>query len=1057
MNVTTPSLDIYDASAGSGKTFTLVKEYLKKLLLVESTDYYKQILAITFTNKAVGEMKKRIVEQLVAFADERSMEEPGDMQKLIAEEIKLSHSLIQERSKQILRHLLHDYSGFSVETIDKFNHRIIRSFAKDLKLNSNFEVSLNSDILLEEAVDRLIAQAGQDRGITDYLLRYTNSKLSEDKSWDIRREIIKTSKLLNSETNKASIDNLKNHSLADFQSFSNTLYKNIEENFKNARKIASQTLDLLESMEIPDSAFTGAYFPKLLRRAVEDIKAVNFPDTTKWHQEIENGEHAYYKKSTPESEKQQIDSVKNELDKAFLGIKSLIEQNIVYQLIHKELLPMALINLVGNELSILQKEQNILLIGDFNNLLHEQVKDQPAPFIYERLGERYRHFFIDEFQDTSQMQWENMLPLLDNVLSQGFETGLPGSVMLVGDAKQSIYRWRGGYPQQFMDLTKEALPFQIESDQKKVIHLDTNYRSCENIIDFNNRFFTHAADILKNETYKSLYKIGNQQKKNARKGGYVHIERLREPNPEKSNSMLHQEKVVELIENLKNDKSVSLSDICILVRKNNHGVLISEALAENDIPLISSETLLLKNSKEVNVLLDSMRTLLYPEDKEARVKLCYYLYDHLSIDEDKHDFLSNLMAHDSLKGFLKTLATYDVEIDLNIVSQAGLYQTFELLIKKLKLDTHNSAYLFSFMEFVHHYEQTEATTKHLFFDYWNAKSDKLSIPSSKQTEAVQIMTIHKAKGLEFPIVLVPFANYQMGDLNKTSSWVPWHDEESGFNEVYISIRDSLTKFNETHHQVYDEIFEMEVLDELNSVYVAFTRASKELYIITDTYRNKSKTYPLSLEIEKFLLKEGTTLKEGEVYTFGQRGTSSNEEEEEDVKEFIITPSYTITDSSLLEVVTADADLWENKIKEAMEYGTQLHDILEQIEVEKDVSIYFDTLKKQQIITPNNYTKLLETVQKIVQHEDLQHLFKSNSQVRTELDIITADKQIRRVDRLNFHEDSTLTLVDYKTGAPKSSDLVQIEAYAKALEDMGMELREKLLVYIDNTTVIVNKV
>src|SRR5699024_8427646 len=158
------------------------------------------------------------------------------------------------------------------------------------------------------------------------------------------------------------------------------------------------------------------------------------------------------------------------------------------------------------------------------------------------------------------------------------------------------------------------------------------------------------------------------------------------------------------------------------------------------------------------------------------------------------------------------------------------------------------------------------------------KSDKLSIPSSKQTEAVQIMTIHKAKGLEFPIVLVPFANYQMGDLNKTSSWVPWHDEESGFNEVYISIRDSLTKFNETHHQVYDEIFEMEVLDELNSVYVAFTRASKELYIITDTYRNKSKTYPLSLEIEKFLLKEGTTLKEGEVYTFGQRGTSSNEEE-----------------------------------------------------------------------------------------------------------------------------------------------------------------------------------
>lgn len=1056
MNSTTPNLNIYDASAGSGKTFTLVKEYLKKLLLVDSTDYYKQILAITFTNKAVGEMKKRIVEQLVAFADESSVENPGIMQKQLAEELNLSHSLIQKRSKRILRHLLHDYSGFSVETIDKFNHRIIRSFAKDLKLNSNFEVSLDSDILLEEAVDRLIAQAGQNRDITDYLLRYTFSKLSQDKSWDIRREIINTAKLLNSETNKTSIDNLKNHSLNDFQTFAKNLHSTIEENYDNAQKIASQTLDLLESMGVPDDAFTGSYFPKFLRNAVRDIRNVSYPNTTKWHQQIENGEYAYYKKSTPESEKQQIDSIKNELDKAFLGIQSLIEQNNVYHLIHSELLPMALINLVGNERNEIQEEQNILLIGDFNNLLHDQVKDQPAPFIYERLGERYRHFFIDEFQDTSQLQWENMLPLLDNALSQGFETGLPGSVMLVGDAKQSIYRWRGGYPQQFMELTKEALPFQIETNQKQVIHLDTNYRSCENIIDFNNRFFTHAAGILKNETYKNLYKTGNQQKKNLRKGGYVHIERLIKPTPEKSNSALHQEKVVEIIENLKEDTSVSLSDICILVRTNVQGVLISEALAANNIPLISSETLLLKSSKEVNALLDSMRTLLYPEDKEARVKLCYYLYDHLSIDEDKHDFLSKLMKYDSLKEFLKILATYGVEIDLDLVTQTGLYQTFELLIKKLGLDAHNSAYLFSFMEFVHHYEQTEATTKHLFFDYWNAKSDKLSIPSSKQSEAVQIMTIHKAKGLEFPIVLVPFANNQIGDLSRTSSWVPWQDEESGFNEVYISIKDSLTKFNDAYHQFYDEIFEMEVLDELNSIYVAFTRASEELYIITDTHLNRRKTFPLSEVIQMFLRNAETTLEEGEVYTFGQRKERFKEQKEED-NELIIIPSYTITASNLLEVVTTDADLWGNKIKEAMEYGTQLHNILEHIEKEEDVSTYFNALKKQQIIAPDNYAKLQKTIQEVVQHEDLQHLFKDNSQVRTELDIVTADKQIRRVDRLNFHDDNTLTLVDYKTGTPKPMDIVQVNAYADALEEMGMKLREKLIVYIDNTTVIVNKV
>jgi len=1053
---TTPSLDIYDASAGSGKTFTLVKEYLKKLLLVEATDYYKQILAITFTNKAVGEMKKRIVEQLVAFADENAKESPGDMQKLIAEEIGLSHSLIQKKSKHILRHLLHDYSGFSVETIDKFNHRIIRSFAKDLKLNSNFEVSLDSDILLEEAVDRLIAQAGQDRTITDYLLQYTYSQLNQDKSWDIRRDIIKTAGLLNSETNKTSLDKLKEHSLTDFQVFAKNLQNTIQENFANGQKIASDTLALLESMGVPDNAFTGSYFPKFLHKVAEDIKTAKVSDETKWQQQIESGEYVYYKKTTPESEKQQIDSVKNELNQAFLGIKTYVERNKVYQLVLRELLPMALINLVGNERSDIQKEQNLLLIGDFNYLLHEQVKDQPAPFIYERLGERYRHFFIDEFQDTSQLQWENMLPLLDNALSQGFEIGLPGSAMLVGDAKQSIYRWRGGYPQQFIGLTKEDLPFQIEPDQKKVIHLDTNYRSAENIIHFNNRFFTQTADIFKNETYKDLYKVGNQQKKNKKEGGYVHIEMLPKPTQERNNNTLHQEKVVELIENLQLDPSVSLSDICILVRKNSQGVLISEALAENNIPMISSETLLLKNSKQVNALLNAMRLLLYPEDKEARVKLCYYLYDALSIEEDKHDFLSKLMEKHSLQGFLKALASNGIEIDLEAVTQAGLYQTFELLIKKLEIDKHNNAYLFSFMEFVHHYEQTEATTKHQFFDYWAVKSDRLSIPSSKQSEAVQIMTIHKAKGLEFPIVIVPFSNSQIGDLGKTSSWLPWQDDKSNFEEVYVSVNDSLTKFDEHYHQHYDEIFETEVLDELNNVYVAFTRASQELYIITDTYRNSKSAYPLSLQLENFVSNQGAPLGEGETYTFGERSKAVTKEEEQN-KEQIITPSYTITDANLLEIVTVDADQWGDKAKEAIEYGTELHDILEQIETKEDFSKYFHTLEKQQTLAKEKYDKLLRTIRNVVEHKDLQHLFKSDLQVRTEMDIVTADKQIRRMDRLNFHDDNTLTLVDYKTGAPKASDILQIKAYAEALEEMGMKLKEKLLVYIDSNTVVVNKV
>lgn len=1055
MTTTTPSLILYDASAGSGKTFTLVKEYLIKLLLAENTDYYKQILAITFTNKAVGEMKQRIVEQLVAFAKEDSKENPGDMQKLLAEEIHQSHAVIQEKSKRILRHLLHDYSGFSVETIDKFNHRIIRTFAKDLKLNSNFEVSLDSDPLLEEAVDRLIAKAGEDKAVTEYLLDYTFGQLYQDKSWNIRRAIFESSKLLHSETNKNSLDTLKHHDLEDFKRFAEHLQNRIESNFEHAEKLASDTLSLLESMQIPNNAFDRASYPNFMQKAKENIRSVKIAESTQWVQKILTGVYDYYKKSTPTSEKQQIDSIKTELNNAFLGVKYNLDQNKVYALVLRELLPMALINLVEKERSSIQKEQNILLVADFNSLLHEQVKDQPAPFIYERLGERYRHFFIDEFQDTSQLQWENMLPLLDHVLSQNFDTGLPGSVMLVGDVKQSIYRWRGGNPEQFIGLTRETTPFQITPQQKHIIHLDTNYRSSENIIEFNNKFFTYVADILENEAYRELYKIGNQQKKNTKQGGYVHIEMLPKVAPGVTNNTLHQEKIVEIIQKLQQDETVSLSDICILVRKNKEGVLISEALEEHHIPLISSETLLLKNSREVHALLDSLRLLLFPADKEARVRLCYYLYNHLAVKEHKHDFLNKLIQQNKLQDFLDALALYDVKIDLKIIREAGLYQTFEQLIKSLKIEKHNNAYLFSFMEFAHQFEQTQATTKHLFFDYWERKADRLSIPSSKQSEAVQIMTIHKAKGLEFPIVIVPFANHKIGDLSMTSEWLPWQDAESGFEEVYLSVNNSLTNFSELYTEAYQKIYNTTVLDDLNTVYVAFTRASEELYIITDTYRNTKNAKPLSLELEGFVEKEGASLNPEEIYTFGERLSKVKVQQEE--QESLIQPNYTLTDANLLEVVTAEADLWENKMQEAMLYGTQLHQVLEHIKTKEDVATYFDKLKKQQILSPEKQRSLFETVEAIVAHEELQHLFAIGSEVRTELDIATADKKILRMDRLNFHKDGRLTLVDYKTGEPKPQDLVQIHAYAEALEEMGMQLKEKILVYSNQNKLFINKV
>lgn len=1050
---TTPSLYLYDASAGSGKTFTLVKEYLKKLFLAEPTDYYKKILAITFTNKAVGEMKNRILQQLISFSSESAIEKPDDMHRMIAKETHQDLKQIHLKSQLILKHLLQDFSGFSVETIDSFNHRIVRAFAKDLKLNNNFEISLDADILLGEAVDRLIAKVGHDSSITHYLLNYSRSQLLEDKSWDIRNQILETAKLLLSENHREPLDKLSHYELKDFDKFSNGLQKAINHNNKEAENLVRKTFSLLETHGIPSNSLSR-YYLNFLRKVKKDIQSVDLSKTAKWHTQIEEGSYSFYPKSCPEVYKVKIDLLASELSEVFLHIKRITEINTIYKLILRDLLPMAVINLVAKERNQLQKEQNIVLIGDFNHLLYQQVKDQPAPFIYERLGEKYRHFFVDEFQDTSLLQWENMLPLMDNVISQSFESGLAGSVMLVGDAKQSIYRWRGGNPEQFIQLTRDQLPFHIEPNQKKVVQLETNYRSAENIIKFNNKFFTYIANIIKKPSYKDLYLQGSQQKTNTKKGGYIQIARLPKATGESSIAELYQREVIEILRTLQKRKDISLSDICILVRENKQGILISEALATENIPFISSETLLLRNSQEVNALLNSLRLLLYPTDKKARVKLAYFLYEHLKVEKEKHDFLLEITVPDKLSDFLEVLSHYHIHFDIADITQASLYQTFEILIARLKLDKNASAYLYSFMDFVHTFEQSQTHTQHMFFDYWEIKSKNLSIPLADQPGAVQIMTIHKSKGLEFPIVILPFCNSKLGDLSRTKGWLPW--EEGPFEEVYVSINDKLGKYSDMYQQKYEDVHEKEVFDELNNIYVAFTRASEELYILTDKQRNSSKTYLLCDQLQNFVENEGGSLEEDECYIFGDETYNTVLKEQATVHQ-VIEPEYILTDPQLLQIVTHKADLWNSKIEESLSYGTELHKILEEILTYQDFLLYFENQNLDEDFPLHKKAKLRNIMNHIVTHKDLRHLFDGHDDIRTELEIITADRRIQRIDRLNFHSPHLATLLDYKTGEPSLRDIQQIEAYASALSEIGISLKEKLLVYINGINVVVNKV
>ena len=493
---------IYDAAAGSGKTFTLVKEYLKRILSSKNESYYKHLLAITFTNKAVAEMKQRIISNLVLFSKHEFLDNPSEMGKSIATELDLTLQQINTQSKKVIKHVLHHYSYFSVETIDHFNHRIIRTFARDLKLSGNFDVDLDVQKLINEAVDQLISKAGDDPKITKVLLDFAITKTNEDRSWDISKDISKISQLLYKETEKQTILKLKKKSIDDFLALNTKLKKKKLLYTKQINEIAKETLQLIEEAGLQYDDFSGSYLPKHFQHLSKSNFKINY--AANWQTSM--GEKPLYPKRVSDDVALIIDDLTPRFQNNFETTKSLVYELFLNDSMLKNSVPLSVINLVSKEIEVIKEEKNILPISEFNSLIYQEIKNQPAPFIYERLGEQYRHFFIDEFQDTSFLQWQNLVPLIDNALSQEYEDSTQGSLLLVGDAKQSIYRWRGGLPEQFIDLCLENNPFLTE--KVEVETLPKNYRSCKEIIEFNNQFFTFISKFLNNPGLENYIKAG---------------------------------------------------------------------------------------------------------------------------------------------------------------------------------------------------------------------------------------------------------------------------------------------------------------------------------------------------------------------------------------------------------------------------------------------------------------------------------------------------------------------------------------------------------------------
>lgn len=1029
---------IYNASAGSGKTFTLVKEYLALLLTSSRPDSYRNILAITFTNKAVAEMKSRIVEGLHTLANE---EKQSSLLPLLSKETGLPIEEIRIKSRRILKSIINNYASFEVSTIDGFTHRVLRTFAKDLELPLNFEVELNTQEVLSEAVDRVINLAGQDTVLTRVLVSFVLSKTDDDKSWDISRDLLSMAKLLTQETSTPYLERLSGKDLNDFKALAEDLKKRLVEEVGTAVKIAADFFELIGSHGIEASDFTRGSCPKFFEKIAKKDFKVDLH--LQWQENIAS--HNLYSKSLAAGKKAILDELQPQIAEMFWEVKNHILRIQFLEAVEKNLVPLSLLSAIQNQIEEIKKENSVVLISEFNSTIGKAVKDQPAPFIYERLGERYRHYFIDEFQDTSQLQWENLIPLVDHTLSVEHISEEHGSLTLVGDAKQSIYRWRGGKAEQFMELCGVKNPFNIE--EKEVVVLPNNYRSAKNIVDFNNDFFRFSSSFFDHEEHQALFEKSSQQSI-SEKEGYVNLSFIEAENAEEEMDVYPQ-RVLEIIRNLEVE-GVSKSSICILTRRKKEGIAIANCLSENDVAVISSESLLLSRSPEVVFINSILKYSLDIADKELRFEILDFLLNERINTENNFEFLTTTLELEGLE-FFGSLKEQDVYFDLEVLTSLSLYEGVEYIIRSFGLVKSSNAYLQFYLDFVFEVSNSSASGIFEFLELWDRKKDDLSIVVPEGEDAVQIMTIHRAKGLEFPVVIYPFANSIIQDTARESIWMNLPEEmNSNIGVAYLKASEKMKFWEGEAPGLYDELCFNSQLDALNVLYVALTRPVDRLYVISKMELDKKgqeNTRKFSGLFISYLKQLGKWTGKTE-YEFGQALELPEVEPvtRSSVPQEVFYSSP--TESNGISIITRSGMLWDSKQKSAIEKGNLVHELFARIDSKKDIEQVLFNAREEGMFKDQDEEEIEQLIQEVVQHPELEVYYSEGVVNYNEKDLISGTGQILRPDRLNFLGNK-VSLIDYKTGAEGAQHSEQINSYATVLEEMGYEIDKKLLVYLNN--------
>jgi ATP-dependent exoDNAse (exonuclease V) beta subunit len=1058
------SLSVYKSSAGSGKTYTLVLEYL--ILVISQPHKYREVLALTFTNKAAAEMKHRILLYLVLLTNNLETVFTKRLRAVIMEKTSLNCDEINKRVVKVLGLILHNYSDFAIGTIDSFAHKIVRTFSHDMFLPVNFEVEMDTDELLNQAVDLLINSAGIDDALTGILVEYVENETEEEKNWNIEKSLVQFSSTLFKEDGYHHIDKMRNLSISDFAKTKQGISRFMKGFENQISRYANEASSLIRSKKLTHEVFYQKskgvlnYFERLAEMKMDKIEPNSYV-------KLAFNDNNWVTASVSQKDRAALDSIKPELKGIYEEMQKIIAVNykkyLLAGLISTKIYALALLHEVKRKLEELKKRDAIVLISDFNKQISDIVLNEPVPYIYERIGEKYKNYFIDEFQDTSIIQWQNLLPLIDNSLSED-ELNL-----IVGDAKQAIYRWRNGAVEQFAKLPDiyGVERTNITEEREKTLRrnyteqdLRMNFRSAFEIVQFNNEFFETIKAILP-ETVKSIYDNHSQMPKESREGGYVSIEFLSGPEDDaETYSDQTNKKIMQTIQSLTED-GFQYRDIAILCRANDNANNIARFLIKNGISVVSSESLLLKSSPEVIFIIACLLHLNNEADPVPLFAMFNYLkcngktgFSESTIDQFyKEKYYVN-------KAFQEVIRKFIPDYNGKRLKKLMIYELCEELIRIFKLDNRKDPYLIAFLDNVIKYSLKKSNNLADFLEWWKVQNQKLSIITPDGTNAVRISTIHKAKGLEFPAVIHPYAK---GSIRKTRSntWIDLNNEEPyNLPAALVNISEKLSKAG--YSDLVDEENAKSYLDVVNLLYVTFTRPSERLYIFSvmakEEKENKKETKmpkefkrpgDISKLLNYFLEEKGVYEEHRTNYSFGNKTRYSPgiaaSIEKEDYTDALITDN--IRDKVFIKSIFDKTDL-SSKFEENLLWGNIFHDVLSEVYSSENIEKAVDKYFSNQLLNDHYREIVMNKLKWLVSDERLKPYFCKGLKVVNEAEFICDDGKILRPDRIVFNGNA-LTIIDYKTGKLRDSHIRQINEYAKALESMNYTIAEKLLVNISS--------